>query len=68
LSESEQIEVTVKEYISVLELLHTQNVDGSISVKPSQMGLEIGSELCLKNLRRISYNAKAYGIMVWLDM
>jgi proline dehydrogenase len=68
LSESEQIEVTVKEYISVLELLHTQNVDGNISVKPSQMGLEIGSELCLKNLRRISYNAKAYGIMVWLDM
>jgi len=68
LSESEQIEATVKEYSAVLELLHARSVDGSITVKPTQVGLEIGYEHCLKNLRRLIYKAKAHGIWVWIDM
>src|SRR5919202_70735 len=67
-TEEEKINRTTKEYSDLLERLHTEQIDGCISVKPSQLGLCISYELCLKNLKAIINRAMEFRIFVWIDM
>src|SRR5919202_345171 len=67
-TEEEKINRTTKEYSDLLEQLHTEQIDGCISVKPSQLGLCISYELCLKNLKAIIDRAMEFRVFVWIDM
>ena len=67
-TEEEKINRTTKEYSDLLEQLHTEKIDGCISVKPSQLGLCISYELCLKNLKAIINRAMEFRVFVWIDM
>jgi proline dehydrogenase len=67
-TEEERINRTTKEYSDLLELLHTDQIDGCISVKPSQLGLCISYELCLKKLKAIINGAMKFRVFVWIDM
>ena len=67
-TEEERINRTTKEYSDLLERLHTEQIDGCISVKPSQLGLCISYELCLKNLKAIINRAMKFRVFVWIDM
>jgi proline dehydrogenase len=66
--EKSQIDRSVTEYITLLDLLKSKNVSGSISVKPTQIGLSVGYDKCLKNFRRISEKAKQSGHFMWIDI
>src|SRR5919198_3375046 len=66
--EEERINQTTKEYSALLERLHTEQIDGCISVKPSQLGLCISYELCVKNLKAIINRAMKFRVFVWIDM
>ena len=59
---------SVKEYLTLLNLLKTKNVLGSISVKPTQIGLSIGYDVCLENFTKISEKAKQNGFFMWIDI
>jgi proline dehydrogenase len=63
-----QIRKSVSEYLSLLDLLNTSNILGCVSIKPSQVGLAINYELCLRNLYEISEHARKAGRFVWIDM
>jgi proline dehydrogenase len=63
-----EIDSSVLEYFTLLDLLKSKNVRGSISVKPTQIGLSIGYDLCLENLTKISEKAKQSGHFMWLDI
>ncbi|MFL6347097.1 MAG: proline dehydrogenase family protein [Nitrososphaeraceae archaeon] len=67
-TEEERINRTTKEYSDLLELLHADQIDGCISVKPSQLGLCISYELCLKKLKAIINGAMKFRVFVWIDM
>jgi proline dehydrogenase len=67
-SEEERINRTTKEYSDLLERMHADQIDGSISVKPSQLGLCISYEICQKNLKAIINRAIKFGLFVWFDM
>lgn len=67
-TEEERINRTTKEYSDLLERLHAERIDGCISVKPSQLGLCISYELCLKNLKAIINRAMEFRVFVWIDM
>jgi proline dehydrogenase len=67
-TEEERINRTTKEYSDLLELLHAEQIDGCISVKPSQLGLCISYELCLKKLKAIINGAMKFRVFVWIDM
>ncbi|WP_342511809.1 proline dehydrogenase family protein [Sporosarcina sp. FSL K6-1522] len=54
--------------LSVIEAIHTHGVDAHISLKPSQLGLDIDYQFCLENLREIVSKASGYGIFVNFDM
>lgn len=57
-----------KQIISVIERIHTENVDAHISLKPSQLGLDIDYDFCFENLMDIVALANKYGIFVNFDM
>ncbi|HTK80702.1 MAG TPA: proline dehydrogenase family protein [Bacteroidota bacterium] len=55
-------------YLSVLDLLHQQGLNTYVSVKLTQLGLDLDTSLCLHNVRAIAGRAKALGNMVWIDI
>ena len=63
-----QIRKSVSEYLMLLDLLNANNILGCISIKPSQVGLAMNYELCLRNIYEISDHATRAGRFVWIDM
>jgi len=54
-------------YIEVLDYIHQANLPTEVSVKLTQLGLDLSSDLCFENLERIiqGENSKS---TVWVDM
>jgi proline dehydrogenase len=57
-----------EQILKVIEAIHEHNVDAHISLKPTQLGLDIEYSFCLSNLREIVDRANNYGIFVNVDM
>jgi len=57
-----------EEYLNLLDRIQAEKIDGTISVKPSQLGLAANSSLYNANLLRIIERAETYGEFVWIDM
>ena len=55
-------------YLQMLDRIAETRVDSNVSLKLTQMGFDIGEELCLANMRMILDKAKALGTFVRLDM
>ena len=55
-------------YLQLLDRIHAVSANANVSVKLTQMGLDIDEALCLGNLRAILQRAKQYGSFVRLDM
>jgi len=56
------------QYLAMLDHLAPSGADVNVSVKLTQMGLDIDEELCAANMRRILEKARALGGFVRLDM
>ena len=67
-TQESETDKSVKEYLTLLNLLKRKNVQGSISVKPTQIGLSIGYDVCLENFTKISEKAKESGYFMWMDI
>ncbi|WP_227940326.1 proline dehydrogenase family protein [Alkalihalobacillus deserti] len=66
-SKEEAIEAT--EYcIKTLNAMASSGVDCNLSLKMTQLGLDISEEFCLENMRRIVGTAKQYNNFVRIDM
>ncbi|CAG9608514.1 proline dehydrogenase family protein [Pseudoneobacillus rhizosphaerae] len=65
--EEEAIEA-MNNILAVIEAIHEHKVDAHISLKPTQLGLDIDYDFCLGNLREIVDRAKQYDIFVNFDM
>jgi proline dehydrogenase len=57
-----------EQILKVIEAIHEHQVDAHISLKPTQLGLDIEYNFCLNNLREIVHRANTYGIFVNIDM
>jgi proline dehydrogenase len=66
--EKSQIDRSVTEYITLLDLLKSNDIRGSVSVKPTQIGLSVGYDKCLENFRKISEKAIQSGHFMWIDI
>lgn len=53
--------------ISLLERIHKEEVDCHISVKLTQLGLDIDEDFCLENMKEIVSTANNYNIFVNID-
>lgn len=54
--------------LEVIEAIHNEGVDAHISLKPSQLGLDIDLDFCYDNLEEIVAKANENGIFVNFDM
>jgi proline dehydrogenase len=66
-TEHEAIRATT-DYIALLDCIHQSEVDSWVSLKLTQLGLDISAVFCLDNLRRILNYARERGIQVTIDM
>ena len=66
--EKEEALEAKRSILEVIEAIHTHEVDAHISLKPSQLGLDIEYDFCFDNLDEIVAKAKSYDIFVNFDM
>ncbi|MFB6103918.1 MAG: proline dehydrogenase family protein [Halobacteriaceae archaeon] len=55
-------------YLALIDTIDASGVDACISVKPSQIGLDIEEAVFRENLEQIVDAAADRGVFVWLDM
>jgi proline dehydrogenase len=65
--ESEAKSVT-DHYLEVLRLIAEEGLDCHISVKLTQLGLDLNDESCYRHLERLVVRARELGNYVWIDM
>ena len=66
--EKSEASAAKEQILSVIEAIHEHEVDAHISLKPSQLGLDIDYHFCLENVREIVAKAHSYDIFVNFDM
>lgn len=62
------VDQTVREYLSLMDLIGKRQVRGCVSVKPTQLGLAIDYDMCLQNFKRLTARAKELDQFMWIDM
>lgn len=55
-------------YVRLVEDIETAGVNACISVKPSQIGLDVGTHVFNENIERIVEYAAPRDVFVWIDM
>lgn len=64
----EEASAAARDYIEILNQIEVTGVKSNISIKLTQLGLNIDFEGCLDNLRRIARKAAESGILVRIDI
>src|SRR3954453_18755816 len=65
----DEAERVTQHYLDVLDKVQASGLDAQISVKPTQLGLDLDAEQCQRNLDRICEKGERLGkVPVWIDM
>ena len=65
----DEAERVTQHYLDVLDKVKAAGLDAQISVKPTQLGLDLDAAQCQRNLDRICEKAERLGnVPVWIDM
>jgi proline dehydrogenase len=68
LTRVEEAEEVTQHYLDVLDRIAAAGLDAQVSVKPTQLGLDLDPELCQRNLDRLVDRAAARNNFIWIDM
>ncbi len=68
LTRVEEAEEVTQHYLDTLDRIQAAGLRAQISVKPTQLGLDLDKELCFRNLQRLIDRATERGNFVWIDM
>ncbi len=68
LTDLSQAQDVADHYLELLGRIKTSEIDGEISVKPTQLGLDIDEDACFAHLRTLAAAAEAQGSYLWIDM
>ncbi|MFC7069169.1 proline dehydrogenase family protein [Halobaculum lipolyticum] len=55
-------------YVDVVRDIGATDLDACVSVKPSQLGIDVGDDLFRENFRRVVAAGDEHGVFVWCDM
>ena len=65
----DEAERVTQHYLDALDTIKAAGLDAQISVKPTQLGLDLDAEQCQRNLDRICEKGERLGnVPVWIDM
>ena len=68
LTKAEEFEEVTEHYLDVLDRVAAAGLDAQISIKPTQLGLDLDRGLCERNLDRLVERAEQRNNFVWIDM
>lgn len=63
-----QARADTREYLHALRRIDETGIQSNVSVKPTQLGLDISEKLCFENIREIVAEAQRLGNFVRVDM
>ncbi|NKE34823.1 proline dehydrogenase [Natronococcus sp. JC468] len=64
----EDVDADAREYRELVEDIARSDLEATISVKPTQIGLDLGERVFRENLEEIVETAADRGVFVWIDM
>jgi proline dehydrogenase len=64
----EDAEYAAEQYITLLEQIHKSGVTACISIKLTQLGLDLGDDIARRNLEKVLAAAGELNNFVWVDM
>ena len=64
----EEADEVTRHYLDVLDRIRQLGIPCQISLKPTQLGLDLGEDLCAENLLELVEVADETGSFVWVDM
>jgi len=67
IADAAEAQAVTEHYLTVLDKIREQNLPAEISIKLTQLGLDLGPAICAANLRRLIERSPA-GRTVWIDM
>lgn len=65
---TEEADAVAQHYLDVVDRVKAAGLRAEISVKPTQLGLDLDRELCFAHLERLVRHADQCGNFVWIDM
>jgi proline dehydrogenase len=68
LTAAEEAEEVTRHYLDVIDQVKAARLRAQVSVKPTQLGLDLDKELCYRNLQRLVDRAAECDNFVWIDM
>jgi len=68
LTRIEEAEEVTQHYLDVLDKVKGAGLRAQVSVKPTQLGLDLDNELCFRNLQRLVDRAAERDNFIWIDM
>lgn len=68
LTRIEEADEVTQHYLDVLDKVKAQRLEAQVSVKPTQLGLDLDKELCFRNLQRLVDRAGERDNIIWIDM
>ena len=63
-----EAEAVTRHYLDVLEKVQAQKLEAAISVKLTQLGLDLDADGCPANVQRLAKRARELGNFLWIDM
>jgi proline dehydrogenase len=68
LTSAAEAEAVTVDYLDVLDKVAASGLDAQISIKPTQLGLDLDRAMCERNLLRIVEHVERLGNFLWIDM
>ena len=68
LTKPQEAEDVTLHYLDVFDKVAAAGLDAQISIKPTQLGLDLDRAMCERNLDRLLERAEQRGNVLWIDM
>ena len=68
LTRLDEAEAVRDHYLGMFDRIRERGIPGHVSVKPTQLGLDLSREACEGHLRKLAAKADATGSLLWIDM
>jgi proline dehydrogenase len=65
---ADEAEAVTQHYLDAMDRVQAAGLRAQVSVKPTQLGLDLDKAMCTRNLHRLVEHAGARGNFVWIDM
>jgi proline dehydrogenase len=68
LTRLDEAEAVRDHYLWFFDQIHERGIPGHVSVKPTQLGLDLSRDACAEHLRTLAGKAEQAGSLLWIDM